>query len=430
LFSLAGEPMEEYLQYEKVDTSCTYFYENGKVIHAFAGSERYATELEDKAGENKVSVIQYMSRSEKLYKQLGSVFLNSSLHLRQTWFSKAVLKAISGIRYPYLFSTLADYNKSKFRSPEARQIFNRYATYNGSNPFKAPAMLSIIPHLEQNEGTFYPKGGMVQITDALHKLAEKKGVRFHFNTPVDRIIHTQAKVQGVVVNKQNKEADIVVSNADVFFTYRDLLKDQPRAEKLMRKERSSSALLFYWGMRQQTPALGLHNIFFSEDYEKEFKSIFKFGLVPSDPTVYVNITSRMDSSHAPPGKENWFVMINVPPNKGQNWEEIKIKARENILKKLSRILQTDVGALIETEETMDPVSIEEKTGSFMGALYGTSSNTKMAAFSRHPNFTSYAEGLYFCGGSVHPGGGIPLCLKSAKIVADLVSRNHKIAAAN
>lgn len=423
LFSLAGENINDYLQYEKVDTSCTYFYENGTVINAYGEREKFSEELEVKAGENPGAVSKYLLRSEELYNKLGNVFLNRSLHLRKTWLSTGILKAITGIRYPYLFSSLADYNKSKFKTKEARQIFNRFATYNGSNPFKAPAMLSVIPHLEQNEGTFYPSGGMISITEALHKLAEKKGVTFYFNSPVERIIHPEARVEGVVVNDENHYADFVISNADVFFTYRDLLRQQPRANRLLKRERSTSALLFYWGMKKANPLLGLHNIFFSEDYEKEFNTIFKYGQVPADPTVYVNITSKLDSTHAPYGKENWFVMINVPPNKGQNWENLKSEARQNILSKLSRMLKTDVGELIEAEETMDPVSLEERTGSFMGSLYGTSSNTKMAAFSRHPNFSSYAKGLYFCGGSVHPGGGIPLCLKSAKIVAELIAES-------
>ena len=430
LFNLAGESIDDYLHYEKIDTSCTYFYENGTVVSAYTDRRKFADELEEKTGEKKDAVSKYLLRAEKLYQKLGHVFLNKSLHVRQTWFSTAILKAITGVRYPYLFSTLANYNKSKFKTKEARQIFNRFATYNGSNPFKAPAMLSVIPHLELNEGTFYPRGGMISITKALHKLAEKKGVVFHFNASVDRIIHPEARVEGVVANNKNHLADIVISNADVYFTYRDLLKQQQRANKLLRKERSSSAILFYWGMKNVSPALGLHNIFFSEDYEKEFTNIFKYGLVPGDPTVYVNITSKMDSTHAPEGKENWFVMINVPPNKGQDWEDIKLNARQNIIDKLSRILKTDISDMIETEETMDPVSLEASTGSYMGSLYGTSSNTKMAAFSRHPNFTSYATGLYFCGGSVHPGGGIPLCLKSAKIVADLISANKKMDAAH
>lgn len=134
----------------------------------------------------------------------------------------------------------------------------------------------------------------------------------------------------------------------------------------------------------------------------------------------------MQEGHSPAGKENWFILVNAPSNQGQNWEQMRIKARQQIIEKVSRLLNEDVEAAIETEDYADPLLIESRTGSFMGSLYGTSSNRKMAAFLRHPNFTSKINGLYFCGGSVHPGGGIPLCFKSAEIVSRLIEQDkHK-----
>ena len=133
----------------------------------------------------------------------------------------------------------------------------------------------------------------------------------------------------------------------------------------------------------------------------------------------------MESGLAPAGKENWFVMVNAPANTGQDWNDIKAELRSIVIGKLSRLLSEDIAPLIETEHTLDPVMIETQTSSYMGSLYGTSSNSKMAAFLRHPNFTGSINGLYFCGGSVHPGGGIPLCLKSAKIVSELITIDNK-----
>ena len=167
------------------------------------------------------------------------------------------------------------------------------------------------------------------------------------------------------------------------------------------------------------------NIFFSSNYKEEFNTIFKKKTLFNDPTVYINITCKEDPAHAPAGKENWFVMINVPANSGQNWEELIAQAKINIIKKLNRLLQTDIEPLIESETILDPVIIEERTGSFMGSLYGSSSNSKMAAFLRPPNFTGYVKNLYCCGGSVHPGGGIPLCLKSAQITASVITKDFK-----
>jgi phytoene dehydrogenase-like protein len=177
-------------------------------------------------------------------------------------------------------------------------------------------------------------------------------------------------------------------------------------------------MIFYWGINRQFEELDLHNIFFSDDYEKEFKKIFEEGEVIEDPTVYINITSKMNQNDAPSGMENWFVMINVPYNSGQDWQQIRKKARGNIIKKLNALLKTNIEDLIIEEDFLDPVKIENRTSSFGGALYGASSNDRMAAFFRHPNF-SKIKGLFFVGGSVHPGGGIPLCLLSSKIVDTL-----------
>lgn len=225
----------------------------------------------------------------------------------------------------------------------------------------------------------------------------------------------------VVVKGENVLASVVVSNVDVYFTYLRLLNDQLTAKKILKQERSSSALIFYWGIKKEFRQLGLHNIFFSQSYEKEFDHIFRLKKLYEDPTVYINITSKCEpGKQAPEGKENWFVMMNVPANMGQDWDSFRENSRSNILQKLSRMLDTDIASLIETEEVLDPVLIESKTGSYQGSLYGTSSNSRMAAFMRHPNFSGQIDGLYFVGGSVHPGGGIPLCLKSAKIMADIV----------
>ena len=371
------------------------------------------------------NVTKYLKRSEKVYENIGTVFLNHSLHKRKTWLNKRIARALATVRMNYLTKSLHKHNSKKFSAPETIQLFDRFATYNGSDPYKAPAMLSMIPHLEQNQGTFYPRGGMISIASALHQLAKAKGVQLYFDTPVQRIIHHEGKVLGVVIKEENIYSDIVVSNVDIYFTCKQLLKDQFRLKKILKRERSSSAVIFYWGIKKGFSQLQLHNIFFSADYKKEFNGIFNSKEPVDDPTIYINITSKLEGTMAPEGKENWFVMVNVPANSGQDWEQQKINLRSAVISKLNRMLNDDIEPLIETEQTSDPVMIEEQTASYMGSLYGTSSNSKMAAFFRHPNFTSTIKGLYFCGGSVHPGGGIPLCLKSAKIVSELIRQDNK-----
>lgn len=425
LFLLAGEPVERYFSFQRVETACKYFFESGKIVSAFANTEMFAKELEQQLNENPQAVAKYLHQSAKVYDNIATVFLNHSLHKARTWFHKRIIKALVTVRPGHIFDSLDTFNRKHFNSPETVQLFNRYATYNGSNPYKAPGMLSLIPHLEMNEGTFYPAGGMISITNALYKLGKATGVQFFFNSTVQKITQNRGRVTGVMVNGEIVQAPLVISNGDIYFTYKNLLADAVKAKKVLRQERSSSAVIFYWGIKKTFPPLGLHNIFFSADYKSEFDSIFTGKEIFHDPTIYVNITSKMEQRMAPDGMENWFVMINTAANTGQDWEKIKMELRDTVIKKLSRLLGEDIAALIVTEETLDPVTIEAKTSSYMGSLYGTSSNSKLAAFLRHANFTGYIKGLYFCGGSVHPGGGIPLCLKSAKIVSDLIAADFK-----
>ena len=167
----------------------------------------------------------------------------------------------------------------------------------------------------------------------------------------------------------------------------------------------------------------MHNILFSKNYQKEFEYIFDKKQIFDDPTIYINITSKEESSDAPDGCENWFVMINTPGDFGQDWEKMISETRKNIFQKIKRTLGVDLKTRILTEAILNPKTIQSKTSSYRGALYGAASNSKFAAFLRHPNFSRRIKNLYFCGGSVHPGGGIPLCLLSAKIVADQIKEN-------
>ena len=265
---------------------------------------------------------------------------------------------------------------------------------------------------------------MHSITNKLVNLARELGVKFLFNAPVEKINTVKNKAVGVRRRGQDHHADLVVSNMDIVPTYRRLLPDLKAPEKTLKQERSSSALIFYWGIKAQFPELDLHNIFFSEDYPEEFRHIFKLGKVYEDPTVYINISSKNNPQDAPQGGENWFVMVNVPADNGQNWEAIIPTIRKNVLTKIERILGTTIEDKIATEAMLDPIGIADKTFSFRGALYGASSNHRLSAFFRHPNFSRKLSNLYFCGGSVHPGGGIPLCLLSARIVDELIAQDH------
>lgn len=418
LFKDCGKELKHYLDYSQLEINTKYFYEDGTVFTAYRDHELLGKELANTFQTEPQAVLKLLANAADAYNNIGTIFLDEPIHKYKTWLSKRIPNALKHLRWNYLLQSMHSYHASRLRHPKLVQLFDRFATYNGSDPYKAPAMLSMIAHLEMNEGAYYPKGGMVSISNELFRLCNDVGVHFEMNSTVEKIVCNQYKVTGVVVNKVQHHYDTVVSNNDVYYTYQKLLGDDAMAQRLKVQERSSSALIFYWGIQKGFPQLHLHNIFFSSDYRAEFESLAN-NTVYSDPTVYINITSKMEQLHAPNGCENWFVLINVPASTIENAAETAT-IKQHVISKLNRMLKTDLLPLIETEAILTPAMIDAQTGSYMGALYGTASNNPLATFKRHPNQSKKYSGLYFASGTVHPGGGIPLCLRSGKLAANAI----------
>ena len=422
LFELFNENPKDYFNYKRKDISCKYFWEDKTVLNAYSDKNKFINEINKVLKVDKNIITKYLLKAKKKYDLTKNIFLEQSLHKIKTYLSSDLIKGIFNLYIFQINKTLDTVNQDELKEPHLVQLFNRFATYNGSSPFKTPGMMTLIQHLEQEFGTFVSEKGMINISKSIFDLAKRNGVKFQFNKLVNEIVVKNNKVVGVKVNNTVIESDFVVSNMDIVPTYKKLLKKSYQPKKVLNQERSSSALIFYWGIKKTFKNLELHNILFSNNYKKEFDSIFELGTISDDPTVYINITSKDVVSDAPKESENWFVMINSPNDTGQDWNEIIKTVRKNTINKINRTLNIDIESFIEFEKVFSPKTIEKNTQSYLGSLYGSSSNNKMSAFLRHPNFSKHIQNLYFCGGSVHPGGGIPLCLLSAKIVSELIKK--------
>jgi phytoene desaturase len=420
LFDLFNENPRDYFNYKKKDISCRYFWDDGTKLNAYSEKSKFINEINKVLGVKESTISTYLLNAKRKYDLTKSMFLEQSLHKLKTYLSKDLLIGLSNVFSFQINKTLNQVNELELKEPHLVQLFNRFATYNGSSPYKTPGMMTLVQHLEQEYGTYVSDKGMNNITKSLYDLALRQGIDFKFNSFVSQILISGKRAIGVSVGEESYCSDIVVSNMDIVPTYRNLLKNHYQPEKTLSQERSSSALIFYWGINKEFKNLDLHNIFFSNDYKKEFQSIFEKKSIFSDPTVYINITSKDVKGDAPDNCENWFVMINSPNDSGQDWDNMIDEVKSNILKKINRLLNIDLEDYIEYEKVYTPKTIESNTQSYMGSLYGSSSNNLMSAFLRHPNFSNKILNLYFCGGSVHPGGGIPLCLLSAKIVSQLI----------
>ncbi|MEL6135642.1 MAG: FAD-dependent oxidoreductase, partial [Bacteroidota bacterium] len=226
LFEAAGKDPRAYYTYEALDPITRYFFPDKTRLDAFADPSRFAQEVEEKTGEPSEKVLALLSKSKELYDITQHVFLKRSLHKLDTYLRKDTLQSMLQLHKLDAFRSMNQANTQFFENPKVVQLFNRYATYNGSNPYEAPATLNIIPHLEFNKGAYFPVGGIYQITDAVFRLANDLGVTFHFHTPVDRITVENGQVTGVQLASKHHPAELVVSNADIVPTYRKLLPDQ------------------------------------------------------------------------------------------------------------------------------------------------------------------------------------------------------------
>ncbi len=422
LFKDCNEDITQYLKLRKIEPICKYFYSDRTIINAYSDLNKFSDEIWFKTKESRESLKKFFDYSEKIFDLTAELFLFSNPKNVKSFLSLKAVKTLLQINKIDSFRTVHQAVSSFFKDKRIIQLFDRYATYNGSNPFEAPATLNIIPYVEYNPGSFLPRGGIFKVTDALFNLAKKKNVKFHFNSRVDEIVLKDNSAVGISVNNQKILFDIIISNADVNYTFKNLLKNIQTSEskRYSRLKPSFSGLVFYWAIDGTFKEFETHNIIFSENYEKEFDDLTKEKIIPNDPTVYIYISSKLNPDDAPSGKENWFVMVNAPYNCGQDWNKEIEKARKSVISKINSLLKTSIESRIIFEELLSPVEIEKQTSSYLGSIYGISSDTKTAAFLRQSNKSSTIKNLYFCGGSAHPGGGIPLVILSGKIVSDII----------
>ncbi|MFT5647317.1 MAG: phytoene desaturase [Aureispira sp.] len=422
LYELYGKKTEDYMLYEKQAQSCFYFFNDGTTFTFYTDIDKLTKEAEDKLGVRPQVMLDYLAKCKEKYEVVGTMFLENPIHKISLLPWNKVKKAIPFLFTGGIFKSLDALNKKDLKDEKLIKLFNRYATYNGSNPYEASSILSMIAHLDQTIGTFYPKGGMRRIVGGLYDLAQEQDIDFLLNQKIESCTSVGNQYE-IKSNGEVQQFDKVVSAIDHLQFYKHIIKDEKLYKKYEKQERSASAFIFYWGMNESFEQLDLHNIFFSKDYKEEFRTIFKDLDVPMDPTVYINITSKCDPEDAPEGGENWFVMVNVPAGKIFT-PELTAQLRAAIISKLEKALKRPVESAIATEKTWNPEKIAQDTGSYMGALYGASQNTKTAAITRHPNHSSKYKNLYFCGGTVHPGGGVPVSIQSAKIVDKLIANEH------
>jgi phytoene desaturase len=364
--------------------------------------------------------LRFLAYAERIYQAVAGPFLLHPFDGLRDLITPALLRDIWKIDP---LRTVDQSVRSFFHSPYLRQVFNRYATYNGSSPYQAPATFNLIAYVEFAEGGWYLRGGMYTLARALERLARRLSVEIHTSCPVERVLVRDGTAHGVAVaGGARLDARAVIVNADPRYAYQALLPEQRRtAARLARLEPSCSGFILLLGIDRTYPSLAHHNIFFSADYQREFRAIFGKRVPAPDPTVYVCASSLSDSTHAPHGHSNLFVLVNAPAlDKRVNWGREATGYRDTVIRKLERMGLERLEQQITYERIIAPDDLQERYNAADGAIYGLASNRPWTAFLRPPLRARDVQRLYFVGGGTHPGGGIPLVLLSGQAVAQRV----------
>lgn len=415
LFAFCGRRLEDYLEILPLDPLCRYFWTDGARLDASPDVEKTEAEIARIAPADAANFRKYLADSRRKYEIAERTFLAKSLNELPTLLTPGNLADLLKIS---TLKTLAGHNAGYFESEKMRQLFNRFATYNGSSPYATPATFALIPYVEFGLGAWSVRGGMYEIPRALARLASELGVKIFVESEIEEIVVENKKAIGVRIGGEIARADTIVSNVDAVETYRRLL----RSKKYQNREPSCSGFVLLLGARKKFPALAHHNIFFSDDYRAEFDAIFRRKTPAPDPTVYVCATSRTDATQAPEGHENLFVLVNAPyTSERVDWPSEKQSYRDLIVKKLENFGLEGLGAALDFERIITPQDFETEYRANRGSIYGISSNGLLSAFLRVPNKARDIENLYFAGGATHPGGGIPLVLLSGKMASELIA---------
>lgn len=422
LFRDTGDPLESALDLIRLDPVAHYRFADGTALDACADHESFCRRLDAAFGGSAGGDWDRLwRRAERLWAATSVPFLSAPVSGLPGLLRQAVhLRDLATVA-PW--QTLRGLGRSYLRDPRLRMLLERYATYAGSDPRRAPAALAAVPYAELAFGGWYVLGGLRRIADALFARCQELGVTVRTGTDVAAIEVEAGRVSGVrLAGGGRLPADVVVANADAEHVYADLVSVPAAQRRLRRATPSLSGFVLLLGVRGRTPGLAHHNVFFSADYDAEFDAVFGASAQPvPDPTLYVSVPG--DPAVAPPGHEAWFVLVNAPrQGDGPGALDWTPQRSETYAQRLLDLLAGrghDLRDRLLFTEIRTPADLERDTRSPGGAIYGSSSNGPWAAFLRPAN-RSPLSGLFLVGGSAHPGGGLPLVLLSARIVAGLI----------
>ncbi|KAA0549586.1 phytoene desaturase [Bacillus sp. BGMRC 2118] len=429
LFSASGKSMKDYVPIEKLDHQWRSFFPNGNIIDLYEDLKEMQEKNPSLSERDMREYQDLLHYSKRLYDMTDKTYFQHGVDkTREIMKHTGLFTALKNFD---LFSTVHGAIDKRISNVQFRDMLSYFIKYVGSSPYDAPAVLNMMIYMQHDQGVWYVPGGLHKLASGLVKLANEVGVHFHLGRKIVKLEKKNDEITGALLEDGTRlTADYYVSNMEVIPVYERLLEEDSHfVNKLKKKfEPASSGLVMHLGVKKSYPQLRHHNFFFAENMKQQMQSIFHRRELPNDPVIYLVNVNKTDPTQAPDGHENIKVLPHIPyiqdqkPFTQQEYEQFA----ERTLMKLEKMGLHDLRANIVTKDLWTPEDIRRMYGSDRGAIYGTVSDLKKNKGFKHPKQSERYSNLYFVGGTVNPGGGMPMVTLSGQLVSEKIVQRDSL----
>lgn len=425
IFEGDGRRLEDYVSLQRVDPQWRNFFEDGTVVDLWENPERMRQELARFGPHVFEEYRQFVEYSRLQYSVVERGYLRQGLDTFRQFVRFYGWREARDLDY---LRSMSGSIHRRLSNPYLRDIFEYFIKYVGSSALDAPGFMNLMPNIQLEFGLWYVSGGLYQLARAFHRRLRETGVSLCLEHEVVQVEQAGNRVTGLTVREANGEtrkiaADFVVSNMEVIPAMQRLLNAPPSVmKKLRRYEPSCSGIVLHLGLDRIYPQLAHHNFFYSRDPHAHFRRVFREQRLPDDPTIYLVAPTRSDPSQAPPGCDNIKILPHIPHlNDQHSYSRADYLAlKELCLKKLERMGLTDLRRHIVVEDFWTPYDIESRYASNRGSIYGVACDRRRNFAFKAPKQSSQFRNLFFVGGSVNPGAGMPMVTLSGQHVARMI----------
>lgn len=429
LFTASGKQMAEYIPTVRLEHEWRSFFPDGSIIDLYGDLEKMQNENAELSEKDMQDYRELLEYAKGLYELTEKGYFSDGLDSTMEIFKHhGLIESVKGFD---LFSSMYEAIEKRVENPKLRDMLSYFIKYVGSSPYDAPAVLNMMIYMQHAQGVWYVPGGMHGIAEGMTRLAREIGVELFTNAEVKRLVPNGSGEIGAAEFEDGTriKADYFISNMEVIPAYEKLLgEDEKFIEKLEKKfEPSSSGLVLHLGVKKTYPQLAHHNFFFSENLEEQMNKVFREHKLPDDPTVYLVNVNKTDPAQAPEGHENIKILPHIPYIQDDPFTiEDYLELKERVLVKLEKMGLEGLRENIVTEDMWTPDDIQRIYSSHRGSIYGTVSDRKKNRGFKHKKQSERFSNLFFAGGTVNPGGGMPMVTLSGQQVRDkIVQRDER-----